>query len=188
MKTTVKFKFRASLRMPGSGILVLCVTRHRKTSSTTTPYLLSKEEWDENTQSVVFYDGIPEKRRKELSSIRRRIRKDFREITESVKTLEERGDYTSRDVIRRFCSQRQGQLFCEYVSQKSAVLREAGKFGTAHTYEYSSRSFLKFLGGKDIRINKINSVLMEGYERHLLLSGCSKNTVSCYMRTLRAGF
>ena len=53
-------------------------------------------------------------------------------------------------------------------------------------YRFAALSFLKFLGGKDIGIDKINEGLIKDYERYLLAEKKSKNTVSCYMRSLRA--
>jgi integrase len=47
---------------------------------------------------------------------------------------------------------------------------------------------LKFLNGKDIRIEKINAGLMKSFEHYLLTENKSRNTVSCYMRSLRAAY
>ena len=44
MKTTVKFKCRASRRVPEKGVLSLYVTRHRVTRSTTTSHVLFSDE------------------------------------------------------------------------------------------------------------------------------------------------
>ena len=188
MKTTVKFKLRASESMPGCGKLVLHVTRHRVTRSMRSPYVLSPDEWDKNNQCVVFPEGISAKRKKELDAIKRNLKKDLQELHETADMLEAHGDYTSMELVGRYRERRQGQMFCAYVMMTGERRQNDGHFGTAHAYRYAAVSFLKFLKGKDIPFNKINAGLMKEYERYLLAEGKSMNTVSCYLRSLRAAY
>ena len=188
MKTTVKLKLRASLRHPGAGRLSLHVTRHRTTRIMTIPYVLSLDEWDANSQRIVIWEHTSSRRERELLSIRSKLKRDMQELRRTVEVMEVRGDYSSQELLQCFRLRRQGQLFCAYVLTKAGILRQQARFGTAHIYEYAASSFLKFLGGKDIRIGKISASLMEEYEQHLLSEGRSKNTVSCYMRSLRSAY
>ena len=188
MRTSVKLKFRESLRTPDFGVLVFYVIRHRKTVTSTTPYVLRKNEWDGIRQTVVYPENVTSKRKKELTSLRGKLKKELRELHETVGILESRGDYSSRELVKSFRDRQQGQQFCSYINQKAENFRAEGKFGTAHAYMYAAHSFLKYLGGRDIRINKIDAALMENYELYLLSKGKSKNTVSCYMRSLRAAY
>jgi len=112
------------------------------------------------------------------------LKKDLQELHEAAGMLETRGDYSSQELLN--CFRNRQQLFCAYVFRKSEILRQNERFGTAHTYRYAAVSFLKFLGNKDVHIEKINASLMENFERYLLTKNKSKNTVSCYMRALRA--
>ena len=184
MKTTVKLKLRASRRMPGCGVLVLRVTRGRVTRTMTTSCVLSLDEWDENQQSIIFLENISSKRKKELTSIKSKLKKGLQKLHETAGMLESRGDYSSQELLQ--CYRNRQQLFCAYVLRKSEILCQDERFGTAHTYRYAAVSFLKFLGNKDVHIEKINAPLMEDFEHYLLAKGRSKNTVSCYMRALRA--
>jgi integrase len=186
MKTTLKLKLRSLRRIPGYGVLVMHVTRRRVTRAKTTPYVLSFGEWDENKQCIVFPEDISFGRKKELASIRGKLERDLLELHKTVKIIETRGDYSSQELLH--CFRDRQQLFCAYVLKKAKNLRLSERFGTAHVYQYAAVNFLKFLGGKDIHIEKINAVLMENYERFLLLRNKSKNTVSCYMRSLRAAY
>jgi len=67
-------------------------------------------------------------------------------------------------------------------------LNDEKRFGTAHAYRYAAVSLRKFLGGKDICIDKITAGLMKNYEQYLHTAHKSKNTISCYMRSLRAAY
>ncbi len=186
MKTTVKLKLRASQRMPGHGSLVMHVTRHRMTRTLTTPHVLSCREWDEKEQKVIISDDILPKRKKELAVIASKLKKKLHKLQKTMKVLETSGDYTSLELLRSFRNRQ--QPFCGCVMKKAESLQQAGRFGTAHAYKYAAVSLLKFLNGKDVGIDKINVALMEDYERYLMKAGKSKNTVSCYMRSLRAAY
>ena len=187
-KTSLKLKYRPSFRSPSFGTLLFCVTRHRKTTTSTTPYVLNENEWNETSQSIVFPENISSKRRKELSSLRGKLKKELSELLETISILELRGDYSSSELMKCFRDRQQGQQFCAYINSKVEILHLENKFGTAHSYQYAAQSFLKYLGNTDIHIGKINSVLIEDYERYLFSNGKSKNTVSCYMRSLRAAY
>lgn len=65
-------------------------------------------------------------------------------------------------------------------------LHQLGQIRTSETYLSSYRSFMRFREGKDILISSINSDLILDYEAYLRIRGVSPNTISFYMRTLRA--
>ena len=79
-------------------------------------------------------------------------------------------------------------LFCVYIEQMVESLKQDGKFGTAGAYHYAAVSFLKFRKGEDISLNDITPALIKAYENHLKAKNKSMNTISCYMRSLRAVF
>ena len=185
-KTNVKLKLRTSQRMPKCGVLMLQVTRNRATRTMTTSYVLSSEEWDENEQSIVILANTTPQRKKELISIKNKVKKDLKELHTTVKLMEVRSDYSSQELLTCFRNRQQGQMFCAYILKKAEKLQQEERFGTAHTYQFAAVSFTKFLGGKDICIKKINADLMKDYERYLLSENKSWNTISCYMRSLRA--
>ena len=56
---------------------------------------------------------------------------------------------------------------------------------TIDNYQTALRS-LQTYAGKDISTEQIDVAMMEGYQRWLQLRGVSRNTSSCYMRSLRA--
>ncbi len=187
MKTTVKLKLRESLRTPGRGVLVFHIIRHRRERMTTTPYKLATEEWDEKKQEILINESIGTKRRKELISMRRQLNREVREMRRTIENLHADGvSFSASDIIQHFRDKPQSLLFVAYIYKKVDILREVGSTGTADIYKYTANSFLKFLGGKDLHIDKITPALIESYERHLRSNKLKPNTVSSYMRTLRA--
>lgn len=67
-----------------------------------------------------------------------------------------------------------------------AGLRKSGKVRTSETYRTTLSSFMKFMDGKDVMLNSVDSDLMTSYESYLKQQGVSMNSVSFYMRILRA--
>lgn len=69
-----------------------------------------------------------------------------------------------------------------------AELTEQRKLRTAENYMASLKSFSTFLNGKDIKLKHIDAALMCRYEDYLYDRGITKNTISFYMRILRAAY
>ncbi|MCF0207027.1 MAG: site-specific integrase, partial [Bacteroidales bacterium] len=60
--------------------------------------------------------------------------------------------------------------------------------GTAQKYLASMRSFGRFAGSRDLMLFEVTAELIEEYQQWLVAKGVCMNTVSFYMRTLRAVF
>ena len=65
-------------------------------------------------------------------------------------------------------------------------LRESGNYGTAHIYRSSMRAVISFHGSGNLPFRKVNQEFLKNFETYLRGKDCSWNTVSTYMRTLRA--
>ena len=65
-------------------------------------------------------------------------------------------------------------------------LRSGGSFSTAHLYGCAAHSFSEFLGRDTIRFGDIRAETLKSYEKYLIRTSHSYNTVSTYMRMLRA--
>ena len=65
-------------------------------------------------------------------------------------------------------------------------LKSGGSFSTAHLYGYAVSSFSEFLGRDVIMFNDITPEVLRLYEKYLIRTSHSYNTVSTYMRMLRA--
>ncbi|MGN0067215.1 MAG: tyrosine-type recombinase/integrase [Bacteroides sp.] len=76
--------------------------------------------------------------------------------------------------------------FKQAMSIVVAELRENGRWGTAHIYQATTRSFLSFLQSDSLLLCRITPALLKAYEEHLRQQGRQWNTISTYMRTLRA--
>ena len=76
--------------------------------------------------------------------------------------------------------------FVSFMYEQIEFLRGRNCFGTANNYERSLKSFTIFLGGVDISFEAITDVVIEAYNTYLIKRGVSRNSISFYMRILRA--
>lgn len=76
--------------------------------------------------------------------------------------------------------------FNEYIQQLISNLKLQGRYGTARNYEKAFKSFTKFCGGDKIPIEYIDSNIVLKYNNYLMCRGVVRNTISFYMRILRA--
>lgn len=74
----------------------------------------------------------------------------------------------------------------QFMQTNIARLRQLNKLRTSETYTTTFNSFVRFTNGKDVLLSDIDSDLMTAYETYLKAQGVSMNTISFYMRILRA--
>ncbi len=74
----------------------------------------------------------------------------------------------------------------EYVRELTQRLYKNGKYRSADIYMCTLRSFMRFRKGKDLLISQLDSLIMEDYESYLRKNGLTLNTISFYMKRLRA--
>lgn len=73
-----------------------------------------------------------------------------------------------------------------FMKEVADGLQMGGNFGTAHVYRSSLNAIIAYCGGEDFTFNEITPEWLKGFEIHLRKRRCSWNTVSTYMRILRA--
>ena len=78
--------------------------------------------------------------------------------------------------------------FFEFTRGQIAELRDRGKYNTARNYQSALNSLSRYLAGKDLALSEVTAALVEAYGAWLTGSGVCSNTLSFYMRTLRASY
>lgn len=79
-----------------------------------------------------------------------------------------------------------GQSFSRFMEEVITRLKQLGKEQTAENYTATLNSFTRFRNGKDVLLDEISSDLMMEYEAYMKAQGIAMNTISFYMRILRA--
>ena len=73
-----------------------------------------------------------------------------------------------------------------FMKEVANGLRESGNYGTAHIYRSSLNAVVAFHGSDKLPFRKVTQEFLKSFESYLRRKNCSWNTVSTYMRTLRA--
>lgn len=185
--TTVKTKLRPSTVADRPGSIIFLVTRHRVVRQIATGYKVFPHEWDTEGMTVLFPPGCRESRYAYLSTLDGALREDTRRLRGVVLRLGRTGEpYTADDVVERFLAPVVDRCFLSFARDLVRQLRQAGKGCTADTYTTAANSFARFRQERDISLDDVDSSLMTAYESYLKSIGVCPNSISFYMRNLRA--
>ena len=180
---SVKIKFRASAVEDKPGSIYFQIIQNRVVRQLNTDYKIYADEWDAESETIVV-DGL---RNKFLSSIKERLEWDYTRLVKIVKMLEaERNHYSADDVIAIFQKHTKDTSLFSYMHIVIAQLKQLGRERTSETYTATLKSFMAFREEQDVPLDGINSNLMLQYEAWLKNRGICMNSISFYMRILRA--
>ena len=184
---SVKVKFRPSTIGRKEGALYYQVIHNRVVRQIYTDYKLFASEWDCHSEAVILH-RVPneQERNNHLLSISSRIRWDKDRLNKIIQALSQSGTFVADDIGMRFQDNRQEQSFNAYICQQIARLKRLGKIRTSETYTAAFRSFNGFMNDKEVLFNQISADLIAEYEAYLKGRGNSPNTISFYMRVLKA--
>lgn len=79
-----------------------------------------------------------------------------------------------------------GHSFFKFMEDVVVQLHRLGRERTAENYTAALKSFMRFCNGGNVLMDEIDSDMMMEYEAYLKANGIAMNTVSFYMRILRA--
>lgn len=180
---SIKIKFRSSTVENKEGVLYFQIIQNRVIRQMTTDYKIYANEWDAESESIV----VSGKRANILCSIKERLGWDLSRLEKVVHQLEiERRRYTADDVVVLFKKMTQETSLYSFMHNVIAQLKQLGKTRTSETYTATLKSFMEFRKEQDVPLDGITSDLMLLYEAHLKAKGIRMNTISFYIRILRA--
>ena len=147
---------------------------------------LREEEWDERLESVYIPPGTSRERGEFLLSVVEGLEKARSVGKDVISHLEKRMRFTVEDVVEDYL-RRSGQTsWGDYADRQADALLREGRPATARHYRSLGRSLGSFLQGRDMPIRDVNKTLVREYEAFLVAKGLAPNTVSFYLRTMRA--
>ena len=181
--TSIKVKFRPSTVDGKEGGLYFQIIHNRIVRQLNTDYKAFAEEWDAESESVVVNGN----RSNLLLGIQERLAWDVARLEKVVRSLEtERRRFTADDVITMFHKLTKESSLFTFLHGVIAQLKQLGKVRTSETYTATLKSFMAFRDEQDVPLDGISSDMMLMYEAHLKARGVRMNTISFYMRNLRA--
>lgn len=183
--TSIKVKFRSSTSKDNQGTLFVQVIHNRQVRQIKTGYRIHSDEWTEKN-SRIRTGQASGKRRQYLKEAEVALIRMIRQIHSSVRYLEDKTlRYSCEDILQAYHSYSTRCLFV-FMGQTIEYLSHIGKIRTSETYTCALNSFMRFRKGLDISLDEMDADLMIAYEAWLKEQEVCMNTVSFYMRILRA--
>lgn len=184
---TVKIKFRASSHPDKAGTLFYQVIHNRLTRQIYTGYKLFPYEWNAMESKIVIPAACDTSRNRYLSSLREMLTANITRLSGIATRLEKAGiPYNTDKVVELYNAADNDGCFISFAAGLISRLTQIGKSHTAAKYTTAINSFKRFRGEDDVPIDNMDSSLMLEYEQWLKETGICKNTISFYMRNLRA--
>ena len=182
---SIKVKFRPSTVADHEGTIYYQIIHERKVRQLLSDYKVFTSEWDESRSMVTTTQKS--ERKSFILSIRERIRWDVERLTKIDRKLDANGlAYTADDVIDEFVRYSNEYSLFNFMQSMIVTLKQRNQIRTSETYKAALNSFKKFRNNEDMMLDAITSDTMMLYESHLKSRGNTPNTISFYMRILRA--
>ena len=177
---TIKVKLRPSSVVGRAGTIYYQVTHRRATQQISTNIRLQPDEWDAIGEQVVI--SVADK-----SIIQNRIDSDIALLKRIVKDLDSSGaTYSVGNIIKRYKSPECHVSVLDFMQNQIRLMRNANRLGTALNYEKTMKNFAEFLGGVNLPFSAMTEQLIADYNAFLVQRGMVRNSVSFYMRIMRA--
>ncbi len=183
---SIKLKFRPSTVVGKEGSLYYQVICKRVVRQILTEYKIFADEWNAETESLII--GMADiVRYNYLSAILQKIEWDNRRFQHIIKRLSSSNkSFTADAVVQEFLEQSSEITLFNYMQAAITRLWKQGQYRTSETYTATLNSFREFRNGVDVYFEDIDSNLLLAYEYHLKAKSLSPNTISFYMKRLRA--
>ena len=178
--TTIKTKFRPSRVAGKKGSVFYQISHHQKIRQITTPIRIYPEAWDFENERIF-------KEADEELGYQQEIDNDIAFLTQIVERMDcmEMG-YDVSDIVQCYRQTQYRKYVLAFMKEESDYLRARNRLVTAINYDRARSSFAAYLEGRDITFTMMNESLVCDYEVYLIKRGLVRNSISFYMRILRA--
>lgn len=184
---SVRVKFRPSSVSGKEGNIYYQVIHNRVVCPIRTDYRIFESEWDDGASTLSYPTPVHAERRNYLQSVENHIEWDIKRLKIIIALFDRRHEcYTTDDIVTKFSRQAKEQSLFTFMQEAIGQLKRLNRIRTSETYAATLSSFMKFREGQDILLCEIDSDTMMLYEAWLKGKGVCPNTISFYMRILRA--
>ena len=186
MKTNIQLKFRPSVVKGHRGALCYQVQCDGVSHQFTSHYRIDADEWDVRRRTLLRASSSA-LRSVYLESLSRWVQRDMQRLSFHVAGYQARGITSFSewlvDELHTLLQKHPLNLFAEEVVAK---LYRTGHVRTAETYRTTLNSLNRFVQGEEVMLEDLDAEFLQAYECYLHRTGIVPNTISFYMRRLRA--
>lgn len=182
---TIKIIYRGSSKGSGDGTLFFRIIHKRKSRQVHTGYRVACDEWDDEKGSIVVNKGNC--RSEYLKTVQSKLQRGMTRLNQIITNFEKTGgEFTVEDVVEKFNAPDAVVGFLSFARNLISNLKKIGKTRCADHYAVALNSFIRFNGAEEISFEEFDGNLMQRYECSLKGNGLIPNSISYYMRNLRA--
>ena len=186
--STIKLKFRPSIQKEKKGSLYFQVIHQRTIRQVSLGCKLFQNEWDADEGTVILPESDSE-RYSYLLTLQKRIPQEKERLLKQLRRIElTKGTQFDVDqMLRTYRVSLHNNGMLHFARQLIYSLRNSGRARTAETYQSTLNSFLRFYQkADDIPMEEFTPELIIRYQGYLKSEGLTPNSISFYMRNLRA--
>ncbi|MBL0049679.1 MAG: site-specific integrase [Bacteroidetes bacterium] len=172
----------AKQKKNGESPIVLRTIKDKKASFSFTGYYCKPEFWDAKNEQ-------PNKKHPNQFELRFYLTKLKNDAEKAVLGLESKDTGYSANQLKKVIkgSSKKITVF-QFIDEITAGLESINRIGNANAYKDCKRALSKYRNGQDLSFRDIDESFLKKYEGSFLSRGVSTNSISVYMRTLRAVF
>jgi site-specific recombinase XerD len=180
MATPKIFLYKHKKLNDGSYPIVLQIIKDRKRRLISLGHSATLEQWD-------FAGNKPTKKHPNHKDLVLIIQKKLYQANKTIMELEDSDKpYTIDDIIFKLKSGKSSSSVFKYMDEFIKKLEKTGKTGNATIYTTTLNVFKKFRNEKDLTFNQFSYRVVKDFEESQLEKKIKINTISIYLRTLRA--
>lgn len=183
---SVKVKFRKSTVDGKAGAICYRIYNQQKSKLITTDIRLLPSQWDNTRGEIIL---TPDSEADKLRGWQRQILHDVELLQDIMRELYIKNPNLSLERVADLFAERERNIsFLTFFKEQIEQLQKEGKFGTARNYRHTLNSFCEFSEHRELSLFMIDETLISRYDAWLRSRQVARNTVSFYMRVIRAVF
>lgn len=170
----------------GRYTLILQILHNRRRGVVFSPYYLLPGEFDAKKGAAVAADRTKAARAR-AGEINDYIRTQTAELHRTVREMELSGDpFTPKEIAAAYRRRGDRRYVRTFVLSLCEELERRGKHSTSSSYRSLLSAFERFAGCRDTRLYELTPARLAGFEEYLKAVPLQRNTITFYMRILRA--
>lgn len=185
--TSINLRFRASSIAGALGSLFFRVVHERRSCNIAIPYSIYAHEWSVQ-RNCILVDSPCSERGCFLLQLMSRLEVEHWRLLQVVEHLSLQGRFTVEQVRDAYLHPMADVKLKDFVEGVVSERRRARKWRMAEVYACVYRRFFRFLPDAELMMSALTPNLLKRYEQCLRADGLSANSVSFYLRNLRALF
>lgn len=186
MNTNIKISLdKRRQKKDSSYPIILRLTHFRKTTSISLGHSVQKEFWDDKNEKIKrAFKGT-----NSVSKLNNQFLKEKARAVDIIDALNEKEELDHLSIVQlksKIVKITSYESFFVYGKMLVDEMKAADRFGNANTYYAVIKVLEKFTNGNDLKFNEINYDFLNKFERWHYSRGNSVNSLSTYMRTIKA--